>query len=272
MSVSSNSSVSDGVDWQDVEPDEEQLTFTSPLGAETFPTLEGLLEHCKSSKGLDLVATVNRLGLDFHGGVKLINFLRCSTRDSRPLPLEIAAEDFADDKYLMPVLENDALLFSLDEILEQQDDSAASNAINASSEPSELVAQNKQLQDQLEVLKEQFANYRLAVEETLDRRWGDEKEPIPSNSAPKKDNGDYYFESYAANGTYALHLLYRSSIVANKPHVLEIHETMLKDQVRTDAYRDFVYENKNLFAGKTVLDIGCGTGMEDGQSRLLYSH
>lgn len=40
----------------------------------------------------------------------------------------------------------------------------------------------------------------------------------------------------------------------------EIHETMLKDQVRTDAYRDFIYTNKHLFKGKTVLDIGCGTG------------
>jgi len=40
----------------------------------------------------------------------------------------------------------------------------------------------------------------------------------------------------------------------------EIHETMLKDRVRTDAYRDFIYRNKHLFAGKVVLDIGCGTG------------
>lgn len=36
---------------------------------------------------------------------------------------------------------------------------------------------------------------------------------------------------------------------------------MLKDAVRTDAYRDFIYNNKHLFKGKTVLDIGCGTGI-----------
>jgi predicted RNA methylase len=36
---------------------------------------------------------------------------------------------------------------------------------------------------------------------------------------------------------------------------------MLKDAVRTDAYRDFIYENKHLFKDKVVLDIGCGTGI-----------
>lgn len=42
---------------------------------------------------------------------------------------------------------------------------------------------------------------------------------------------------------------------------IDIHETMLKDTVRTDAYRDFIYNNKPLFSGKTVLDVGCGTGI-----------
>lgn len=36
---------------------------------------------------------------------------------------------------------------------------------------------------------------------------------------------------------------------------------MLKDSVRTDAYRDFIYDNKHLFKGKVVLDVGCGTGI-----------
>src|SRR5437868_1889538 len=36
---------------------------------------------------------------------------------------------------------------------------------------------------------------------------------------------------------------------------------MLKDTVRTDAYRDFIYDHKHLFAGKIVLDVGCGTGI-----------
>ena len=36
---------------------------------------------------------------------------------------------------------------------------------------------------------------------------------------------------------------------------------MLKDTIRTDAYRDFIYNNKSLFAGKIVLDVGCGTGI-----------
>ena len=51
----------------------------------------------------------------------------------------------------------------------------------------------------------------------------------------------------------------------------EIHETMLKDKVRTDAYRDFIYNNKHLFKDKTVLDIGCGTGISTSRPlRVTY--
>merc|ERR1719169_276580 len=51
---------------------------------------------------------------------------------------------------------------------------------------------------------------------------------------------DYYFDSYSHFG---------------------IHEEMLKDEVRTQTYRNSILENKHLFKDKIVLDIGCGTGI-----------
>ena len=36
---------------------------------------------------------------------------------------------------------------------------------------------------------------------------------------------------------------------------------MLKDTVRTGSYRAAILNNAHLFKGKTVLDVGCGTGI-----------
>ena len=51
---------------------------------------------------------------------------------------------------------------------------------------------------------------------------------------------DYYFNSYSHYG---------------------IHMEMLKDRSRTESYRDAIYRNAYMFKGKTVLDVGCGTGI-----------
>ena len=40
-----------------------------------------------------------------------------------------------------------------------------------------------------------------------------------------------------------------------------IHESMLKDRVRTLGYRTAIVKNRHLFENKIVLDIGCGTGI-----------
>ncbi|KAM8703231.1 hypothetical protein ACLKA7_007934 [Drosophila subpalustris] len=61
-----------------------------------------------------------------------------------------------------------------------------------------------------------------------------------SANAEDMTSRDYYFDSYAHFG---------------------IHEEMLKDEVRTVTYRNAMYHNKHLFQGKTVLDVGCGTGI-----------
>lgn len=54
------------------------------------------------------------------------------------------------------------------------------------------------------------------------------------------ENKDYYFNSYSH---------------------FHIHEEMLKDRIRTDAYKNAILNNKDAFKGKVVLDIGCGTGV-----------
>lgn len=73
--------------------------------------------------------------------------------------------------------------------------------------------------------------------------------PSPSEQVKHEDDRpgddnrtskDYYFDSYAHHA---------------------IHEEMLKDEVRTRTYQMSILDNKHLFAGKTVLDVGCGTGI-----------
>ncbi|GAB4839645.1 Probable protein arginine N-methyltransferase 6 [Ancistrocladus abbreviatus] len=42
---------------------------------------------------------------------------------------------------------------------------------------------------------------------------------------------------------------------------LGIHEEMIKDRVRTDTYRNAIFQYQDSIAGKVVVDVGCGTGI-----------
>lgn len=53
-------------------------------------------------------------------------------------------------------------------------------------------------------------------------------------------DADYYFDSYSH---------------------FSIHEEMLKDSVRTKAYKNAIMQNEALFKDKIVLDVGSGTGI-----------
>ncbi|KAJ9149295.1 Ribosomal protein arginine N-methyltransferase rmt3 [Pleurostoma richardsiae] len=263
-----SSETSDDASWDDdvideeQDDDEEALTFVSLLDDRVFSDAQSMLSYCKEKFNLDFLTIRDRLGLDFYGTIKLINFIRHQVHEGISLPEQITLADIQDDKYLKPVIDDDALILALDDLPDPAgeaadaggqvgDDSAAAAGAPAEGD---LRKKNAELQAELESLSRQFANYRLAVQQTLDKRWGvDEEgqEQQPGSSRGQggktdppaeevKDESAYYWESYAHN---------------------DIHETMLKDTVRTDAYRDFIYGNKHLFAGKVVLDIGCGTGI-----------
>jgi len=89
--------------------------------------------------------------------------------------------------------------------------------------------------DSLRIMAEQM---EIVSDNKMDNKMDEKKvEKMPIDDMTSKD---YYFDSYAHFG---------------------IHEEMLKDEVRTLTYRNAMYHNRHLFKGKTVLDVGCGTGI-----------
>lgn len=191
--MSAHDSASEEGEWLDLESDEESIPITSFFTTQTFPTVAAMLEDSIKNHGYNFIKDVQKLELDFHGAVKLVNFVRDHVKNGLALPKDISAKDLEDEKYLRPVLENDALIFSLDDVL--------GAVTNDQTKDGNLVARNKELEEELEKLRDQFANYRLTVQETLDKRWGDDMETTPTE---KKDDSAYYFESYAAHGTFYL--------------------------------------------------------------------
>lgn len=61
--------------WNDVEEDEEEtLEVISLLDDRVFPDVASMLEHCKDKHNFDFLSVRQKLQLDFHGCVKLVNF------------------------------------------------------------------------------------------------------------------------------------------------------------------------------------------------------
>ncbi|KAJ5601681.1 hypothetical protein N7510_011215 [Penicillium lagena] len=237
LSVSDSSDSSNEEGWEDLEPEDESQPVVGLFTHDVFPDVRAMLKECKDKHNFDLVKIQKDLGLDFLDMIKLVNYVRTQVKSGNMTPDVSTKAQFADDAYLKPVLEDDALLYSLDDLADDQGEDAAPGT--------EAERQVLELQEDLERLQTQFSEYRLAVQKSMEDQLSKEEEKL--DNAPSAQTADRiqeaedgYFVSYSYNG---------------------IHESMLKDTVRTDSYRDFVYDNKHLFKDKVVLDVGCGTGI-----------
>ena len=111
-----------------------------------------------------------------------------------------------------------------------------------------MLSEVDELRDQLALLQAQFSAYREDVQKAMSSKVADDTKVgnTTMQGTSSKAEGSAlsqdpdYFNSYSYNF---------------------IHEIMIKDKIRTDAYRDFIYDNKSIFQGKVVLDVGCGTGI-----------
>ncbi|KAK3067381.1 hypothetical protein LTS18_001148, partial [Coniosporium uncinatum] len=241
--------VREDLEWDDVEADQEELQFVNLFDDTRFSDVHALIQHCKQKHDFDFVAVQRSLDLDFYASMKLVNYIREQVRSGNQKPDVSSKELFHDDRYLQPTLPDDALLFSLDDICNFEADATPSHPDshppNNPSTGKEASATVAELEERMRSMQAEFDSYRQMVQRTLDDRWtatGTSESALNTRTshAASSDRDTDYFDSYSYN---------------------DIHETMLKDTIRTDSYRDFIYENKNLFQGKTVLDVGCGTGI-----------
>ena len=181
--------------WEDVEPTEEQDTIVSLLDtSKTFPSVDAMLEDCKA-QGLDFLKIRDELKLDFYGSIKLVNYIRTQVKEGKAVPSAItrSTTDVDDDKYLKPVLEDDAFLFNLDELPEA--------TIAEKQEDKDLLARVAALEDELKKTQIKFGDYRDSVAKTLDQRWLDNTKDA-EKSEEKRDDDSHYFTSYSYNGMF----------------------------------------------------------------------
>ncbi|CAF9913087.1 MAG: hypothetical protein ALECFALPRED_008628 [Alectoria fallacina] len=270
--------------WEDQEPDVENIEVYCLGCSQTFSDAQSMLPHCRDTHNIDIVKVQKTLRLDFLEMIKMINFIRAEGRAVGRCPPDLSSTDvFQSEHWLIPQLEDDALLYSLHDIIgEDLEDEVSGVTVGvgqseAAQPPqytydlsrvprpddsiygiAELEQRVRSAQRDLENQKQLLAS-DLQLHGRLENGLTREKTILEAGNSPqeiqtfdtetgssgnasvmKGDTDSSYFASYSGH---------------------DIHETMLKDTVRTDAYRDFIYENKDLFKNKTVLDVGCGTGI-----------
>ncbi|EJC98461.1 S-adenosyl-L-methionine-dependent methyltransferase [Fomitiporia mediterranea MF3/22] len=248
----SNSSSSTGEDddenWDDwvSSEGEEHEPCISLFDGSSHPNVDASLAYDNGTFGVDILAIASRLRLDFHGRVRLVNYIRKvkpSTVDVNALTGQEAF--FSTDEYLIPVIQDDPLLqFGSDN---WSDDEGESCAASEGGDKDKMI---RALSRQLEQAKKDLMDFRALVKqqfrdsEVAKALAGENEQATASSSkaegTPKRDDDTHYFDSYGEN---------------------EIHYVMLRDKVRTSTYASFILNSPDVFRDAIVLDVGCGTGI-----------
>ncbi|KAI9501223.1 S-adenosyl-L-methionine-dependent methyltransferase [Coemansia spiralis] len=223
--------------WDDWEGDEMNTPMKCLFCTQTFQSAIVLFRHVKQTHGFDFPKARAALKLDFYQGMRVVNYIRSmelsdpNFANGSEFALDGSEAFLSDDKYLRPTIPEDALLYALDEL---DLDDTASQQLGLREREVKFVSE--QFEEYRQMVKRQFFD---TIEDTSAEN-ADDTESSCNKARGEPGNSDYYFNSYAGN---------------------DIHMQMLQDKVRTEGYRDFMYDNKDIFKDKVVLDVGCGTGI-----------
>ncbi|KAM4592573.1 protein arginine N-methyltransferase 3 [Odontesthes bonariensis] len=231
--------------WMEDEGDSQQVTclFCDRL----LSTVPATVQHCTAEHQVNLVDVVRTHSLDDYGYIKMINFIRSTKCSSSCLmglpdgPLPWESEDF-----LRPVLQDDPLLqIDLEELCGSVCSSTCSSSRTESYDV--LLHRSQAAEERARCSEEALARamedlhkLKLLAQGLVLNAETSKPGNLGTVAELREDEDEAYFSSY---GHYS------------------IHEEMLKDKVRTESYRDFMYSNREMFRDKVVLDVGCGTGI-----------
>ena len=237
-------------EWSDIE--EEIEDFSQPrilclFCKETFQTAQECLGHMVEIHKFNLLAFCKSNMLDFYDFIKLINYMRANCVDSHAVE-SISPAEFSSDEFLKPVLADDTLLqIDFEGLMEAEEGCVENGKLIV--EDDEILGLRRKLKEAEEravlaegSLSRAVSDLSACKKEMRDLLLANASGHSENHNATLKDSdrSTAYFESYAHHG---------------------IHEEMLRDEVRTQAYRDFIIKNSDIFKDKVVLDIGCGTGI-----------
>ncbi|MCJ1403098.1 hypothetical protein MMC11_006321, partial [Xylographa trunciseda] len=268
--------------WEDVEPDIENIVFKSLFDDRSFLDVHSMLQYCLTTYQFDFVKVRNQLGLDFLESIKFTNYIRAEVLRGTTTFKITSKQLFENNKYLQPVLEDDALLYSLDDLEPATDISDPKepnrNKVNQNQVPSdEMVNLRRKLQRTVDAVKDRFRYMRthmkrrssLQADSDHGRRFSDPENSISVLQTPRTALDNFCQTTdvtlpfdQTSRFTSTQSSSFDSDIGYKQAYAdIRIHETMIKDAIRTNAYKDFIYNNAHLFKGKIVLDVGCGSGI-----------
>ncbi|XP_027552141.1 protein arginine N-methyltransferase 3 [Neopelma chrysocephalum] len=241
--------LSDGEEpWEEEEEEEEGAAVSQRTRClfcdRWFSSAEVVFSHCKTEHKFNVSDVIQKHGLDFYGYIKLINFIRLKKPTGAYLSSLNSPLPWEGEEYLKPELEDDLLLqFDIEDLCEP------ANVVpcNGLNDTTVLLEQLKHAEHRARAAEAALARAQEDLQKmkqfAQDFVMNTDVRSSSSSSAIadlQEDEDGVYFSSYGHYG---------------------IHEEMLKDKVRTESYRDFIYQNPHIFKDKVVLDVGCGTGI-----------
>ena len=103
----------------DEDEDDDGLTFTCLFCAHTTQDLSSLWRHCSAQHRFDFPALSSSLSLDFYGRIRLVNFVRNAVKEGfseEDINAAVQQQSWLEgDRFLQPVMEDDAVLMSLED-------------------------------------------------------------------------------------------------------------------------------------------------------------